>query len=381
MAHERSALPTARDPLLFTPGPLTTSLSVKQAMLHDMGSRDPGFLAAVAEIRSTLLSLAGADPEAFTAVPIQGSGTAGVEATIGTALPTNGHLLVLINGAYGKRIAQIAAVLRIAHTAVSFPEDEPVSPAAVAEALRREPAITHVAVVHCETTSGILNPVEAIGAAVRSQGRSLIVDAMSSFGAVPLDMEAAGVDFLVFSANKCIEGVPGFAIVIARQEALAACEGRARSLSLDLYGQWRELDRSGQFRFTPPTHALLAFRQALRELDDEGGVAGRAARYAANHRALLAGMRALGFTAYLAPEHQGPIITSFRYPPHPAFDFATFYAGLSARGYLIYPGKLSAADCFRIGTIGRLFPADIAALLAAVAATLAEMGVRLPASK
>jgi 2-aminoethylphosphonate-pyruvate transaminase len=368
----------ADNKLLFTPGPLTTSLAVKRAMLHDLGSRDSAFLALVSTIRRRLLAVAGADPNVYVAVPMQGSGTYGVEATIGTALPPDGRLLVLCNGAYGRRIAQIAAVLRLAHTTLTFPEHAPVDVAAVDEALRADPAITHVIAVHCETTSGLLNPIPAIGALALAGGKGLIVDAMSSFGAVPLDLGAAGVDFLISSANKCIEGVPGFAFVIARRAALESTAGYARSLSLNLLAQWRELEQSGQFRFTPPTHALLAFHQALLELEAEGGPMGRAARYRANSEVLVAGMHELGFREYLAPEHQGYIITAFHYPTHPAFEFQRFYQGLNDRGFVIYPGKLSDAPCFRIGTIGRLFPADIQALLAAVCEVIAEMGVDAP---
>jgi 2-aminoethylphosphonate-pyruvate transaminase len=363
---------------LFTPGPLTTSASVKRVMLTDLGSRDVAFVKVVGEIREELLRLGGAPVADYTAVPLQGSGTYGVEAVLATALPPGGTLLVLANGAYGARIDRIANLLGIPTRVLRTPEDTQIDPAEVAATLATDAAVTHVAVVHCETTTGLMNPIEPIGAVVREAGRRYIVDAMSSFGAVPIDLPALGIDYLVSSANKCIEGVPGFSFVIARRDALAATQGWARSLSLDLLAQWRELDRTGQFRFTPPTHALLAFRQALRELDQEGGVAGRGARYQANHRALVAGMHRMGFSQYLPSEVQGYVITSYRYPRHPSFVFETFYQMLSVKGFVIYPGKVSHADCFRIGTIGRLFPADIEALLDAIAETLSEMGATLP---
>ena len=265
-------------------------------------------------------------------------------------------------------------MLRIPATTVEGPEDRPLSPAAVAAALDDDPAITHVAAVHCETTSGVLNPVAEIGAALAERGRVFLVDAMSSFGAVPLDLAAAGIHFLVSSANKCIEGVPGFGFVLADRARLEACEGQARSLSLDLLAQLRGLDRDGQFRFTPPTHALLAFDRALSELQAEGGPAGRARRYAGNRRTLMAGMRRLGFRPFLEEALQSDIIQSFHYPDQPWFDFGRFYDALSRRGHLIYPGKVSSADCFRIGTIGRLFPADFEQLLAAVEAAMRELG-------
>lgn len=365
---------STRDRLLFTPGPLTTSLSVKQAMLRDPGSRDADFIALVGSVRERLLELAAVSAAEFTAILMPGSGTYSIEAVITTAVPSDGRLLVLANGAYGERIARIAEVAGIATTVIRSDEDTTPDPLAADHALAADTSITHVAVVHCETTTGILNPVAEIGAVVRQHGRRFIVDAMSSFGAVPLDLAAAGVDYLVSSANKCIEGVPGFAFTIARRSSLLATEGQARSLSLDLFQQWKGLEADGQFRFTPPTHALLAFDQALTELSDEGGIPGRAARYAANHHALVTGMRGLGFREYLPPEKQSYIITSFHHPTHPSFAFEDFYSRLSDKGLVIYPGKLSKVDCFRIGTIGRIFEDDVRSLVDALAGTLAEMG-------
>ncbi len=373
----QTAPPGWKDKTLFTPGPLTTSRTVKQAMLRDLGSRDQEFIALVRDIRQRLLRIGQVSEPEYTSVLVQGSGTFGIESVISSVIPPSGKLLVAVNGAYGRRMVQMAGALRIPCLALTCSEDERPEPAQVAAALAADSSITHVAVVHCETTTGILNPVQEIGALVGAHGARYIVDAMSSFGAVPLDVAACGIDFLVSSANKCIEGVPGFAFAIARRAVLAEIRGFARSLSLDLLAQWEGLEGDGQFRFTPPTHVLLAFHQALLELEDEGGVAGRAARYQANYRALIAGMRAMGFREYLRPECQGYIITSFHYPAHPRFDFRTFYELLSARGHVIYPGKLSHADCFRVGNIGRIGVSDVRALLAAMRETLAEMEVFL----
>jgi 2-aminoethylphosphonate-pyruvate transaminase len=366
-----------REPLLFTPGPLTTSLTVKQAMLRDLGSRDREFIELVARVRRRLLEVAGVSQEdGYEAVPMQGSGTFGVESAIGSIVPRGDRLLVLANGAYGERMAVVAERLGIECTTRRSPENVPIDAGAVS-ALLRDDRIAMVAVVHCETTSGIVNPVEAVGEAVRRAGRLLLVDAMSSFGAIPLDLRAAGVDFLVASSNKCLEGVPGLAFAVARRAPLAASEGRARSLSLDLYGQWKALEGNGQFRFTPPTHVLMALDAALAELQVEGGVEGRAARYRENHACLVAGMRELGFTEYLEPEDQGYVITSFHYPRDPRFRFEEFYARLRDEGMVIYPGKVGDADCFRIGTIGRIDARDVRALLAAIERTLAAMQVQL----
>jgi 2-aminoethylphosphonate-pyruvate transaminase len=374
----RDTTPARADRLLFTPGPLTTSPSVKAAMLRDVGSRDPEFIAIVADVRRRLVGLAGGDAEEYTAIPMQGSGTFGLEAVIGSALPRDGRLLVLVNGAYGRRLARMAEVLGVSCATLAWPEYAPVEPGQAAAALAGDPAVTHVAVVHCETTTGLVNPVAELGSVVAEAGRAFIVDAMSSFGALPIDVAGARIDYLVSSSNKCIEGVPGFSFVVARLSALLATDGFARSLSLDLLDQYRGLEANGQFRFTPPTHAMLAFHQALMELEAEGGPEGRVRRYRANHEALLRGMRAMGFAEYLAEEHQGPIITTFLYPDDPAFDFAAFYGALSERGFAIYPGKLSDADCFRIGTIGQIAPDDVERLLEAIGEALDEMRITMP---
>ena len=364
------------DPLLFTPGPLTTSETVKAAMLCDVGSRDAEFVKVVAWIREELLRIAGVSKaDAYEAVLMQGSGTFAIEAVLSSVIPPEGRLLILANGAYGERMLQIAERLRIPVDIERWAED--ISPNAdrVRELLAVGRRPTHVAIVHLETTTGILNPLEDIAAIVRERGCRLIVDAMSSFGGVPLDLLQLHADYVVSSANKCLEGVPGFGFVIARRAALEATEAWSRSISLDLFAQWQGLERNGQFRFTPPTHALLASAQALRELREEGGVPARVKRYRANHDALLSGMRELGFREYLVRERQSHVITAFRYPSDEGFNFEEFYRRLAEKGLIIYPGKVSQADCFRIGTIGRISPDDVRRLVSAVADVLREMGV------
>ncbi len=361
--------------LLFTPGPLTTSATVKAAMLRDAGSRDREFLDTVRDIREGLLAIGGAAAPDYECVLMQGSGTFAIESVISSVIPRDGRLLVLINGAYGRRIAQMARVHGIKTLTLDAAENRRIAPEAVAERLAGS-GVTHVAVIHCETTTGILNPIEEIGAGVERAGAAYIVDAMSSFGAIPVELGAARIDFLVSSANKCIEGVPGFGFVLARRARLMEAKGRAHTLSLDLYAQWAGFETDGQFRFTPPTHALLAFHQALLELEAEGGVAGRAKRYRANHAALMRGMTDLGFEAYLGPEDQSYIITAFRYPADPRFQFEELYIRLSELGFVIYSGKLSQEACFRIGTIGRVAPQDVGGLLDAMRRVLGEMGVR-----
>lgn len=362
--------------LLFTPGPLTTSATVKEAMLRDLGSRDGEFLEIVGEIREALLRLGGVHRPDYQCVLMQGSGTFAIESVISSAIPRGGKLLVLINGAYGRRIAQIARVHAIPVEVIEVAENAKIK----AEDVVIREGVTHVAVIHCETTTGILNPIEALGEKVAASGAAYIVDAMSSFGAIPVDLAAARIDFLISSANKCIEGVPGFGFVLAGRRSLDSSKGQARTLSLDLHAQWAGLERDGQFRFTPPTHVLLAFRQALRELDEEGGVAARARRYAGNHARLMRGMRDLGFEPYLSAADQSYIITSFRYPDDPAFQFEQFYSKLSDLGFVIYPGKLSSEACFRIGTIGRISETDITRLLAAIE-EVSPATHRLPVSR
>jgi 2-aminoethylphosphonate-pyruvate transaminase len=363
-----------KDPYLFTPGPLTTSLTTKEAMLHDWGSRDAEFIRINRRVRDRLVELAGG-AGTHVCVPLQGSGTFIVEAMIGTLVPPSGKLLALVNGAYGKRMVRMCEYYGRARAVIETPEDQAVDPAALDAALAGDPAITHVVVVHCETTSGVLNPVETIAAVTARHGRSLLVDAMSAFGAIPLDAARTPFDAAVASANKCLEGVPGMGFAIVRRAALEAAKGNAPSLSLDLHDQWTSMEKTSQWRFTPPTHVIVALDQALSEHAAEGGVAGRGARYASNCRILLHGLRAMGFETLLPDALQAPIIVTVRMPADPRFEFETFYERLSQRGFVIYPGKLTVADSFRIGCIGRLGEAEMRGVLDAIRDIVGEMGV------
>jgi 2-aminoethylphosphonate-pyruvate transaminase len=349
-------------------------------MLRDYCTWDDDYNSIVQEIRAELVRLAGGDdassgPDALTAVLMQGSGTFSVEATIGTAIPRGGKLLVVNNGAYGARISQIARRLAIDYTEITQPETEPADVRKMEATLEDDPAITHVALVHCETTTGMLNPAAEAGALASRYGKSYILDAMSSFGGIPMTMDEMAADWLISSANKCIQGVPGFGFVLARRSALEATEGNARSLSLDLHEQWREMEhKGGKWRYTSPTHTVRAFAQALVELREEGVVAARHARYAENARRLVDGYERIGFRPLLPAEHRSPIITSFLYPS-PAFSFEAFYAAMKARGFVLYPGKISNADTFRVGTIGHVFPNDIDRLVDATADAVNELAI------
>ena len=363
------------DPLLLTPGPLTTGRRVKEVMVHDWGSRDATFLKINAEVLARLPEIVNGVGD-YVTVPMQGSGTFAVEAMLTTFVPPAGHVLLLINGAYGHRAKKILDIAKRRVTVHETPEDTPPEVAAVERMLREDPTITHIFVVHCETTSGVLNPIGEIGALARKYAKSFLLDSMSAFGALPLDAPALGVDAIAASSNKCIEGVPGLGFVIARRAALEKTAGNATTLVLDLHDQWRNFEKTGQYRFTPPIHVIVSFHQALMEFFAEGGQPGRGKRYAENCRVLIEGMRALGFEPLLGDNLQAPIIVTFRMPADPAFAFQAFYDALKERGYVIYPGKLTVADSFRIGCIGRLYPDHMRGALAAIRDILDEMGVK-----
>ena len=366
--------------ILLTPGPLTTSLATREAMLRDWGSRDGDFIALTARIRSRITAMAGGEGT-HSCVPIQGSGTYVLEAAVGSFVPRDGKLLVVVNGAYGHRIARICGIIGRQMTIYETDENVTPDPARIGKILAGDLSISHVAVVHCETTSGIVNPIEDIARIVARAGRKLMIDAMSSFGAIALDLARIPCDVVMASSNKCLEGVPGLGFVVALLDALDASAGNAPSLSLDLHDQWAALEKSGEWRFTPPTHVCAALDQALPEHVREGGVVGRGARYRGNCDILVDGMRALGFQTYLSDRDQSPIIVTFLTPSDPNFDFQEFYDALHGRGFVIYPGKLTRIDSFRIGCIGDLHEADIRNALQAITEVLEEMGVenRAPA--
>ncbi|WP_439611627.1 2-aminoethylphosphonate--pyruvate transaminase [Reyranella sp.] len=362
------------DPLLLTPGPLTTSASVKQAMVHDWGSRDQGFIAINKMVLEKIVELAGAQ-ETHVTVPVQGSGTFAVEAMITSFVPKTGKLLVVINGAYGQRAKKIAEIAGRAVATYETPEDTPPDLAKLEAMLVADPAITHVFAVHCETTSGILNPISDLATLVKKQGRRLLVDSMSAFGAIEIDARNVHYDALAASSNKCLEGVPGLGFVVCRSSALAECKGNATTLVLDLHDQAEGFAKTGQYRFTPPIHVIVALGKAIEEHAAEGGVAGRGKRYRENAKVLIDGMRAMGFQTLLPNDLQAPIIITFHMPTDPKFVFQNFYDGLKDRGYVIYPGKLTVADSFRMGCIGRLYPDHMRGALAAVREVLDEMRV------
>lgn len=372
-------VPVARsetgDPLLLTPGPLTTTKAVKESVLHDWGSRDATFVNINKSVMARLPAIVNGGDQ-FVTVPMQGSGTFAVEAMLTTFIPRTGKVLLLINGAYGQRAKKICEIAGRGIAVHETPEDTPPDLAVVESMLKNDKAITHLFTVHCETTSGILNPVVKIAELAERYGKSLLVDSMSAFGALPLDTKTARLDAVAASSNKCIQGLPGLGFVICRKAALEACKGNATTLVLDLHDQWANFVKTGQYRFTPPIHVIVAFHQALEEFDAEGGVAGRGKRYAENCRILIQGMRELGFETLLPDALQAPIIVTFRMPEDKNFVFQSFYDKLKDRGYVIYPGKLTVADSFRIGCIGQLNAQHMRGVLAAIGDILNEMNVR-----
>lgn len=344
---------------LLTPGPLTTTHTVKSVMMFDHCTWDDDYKQITLEIRKGLLKLAHASEEEYTVVLMQGSGTFGVESVLSSVVGKDEKLLVITNGAYGERMVDIAQYSEINHVVYSEDYDKIPSAEKVADILAKDPSITHVTMVHGETTSGILNDIESVAKVVKAQGKVFIVDAMSSFGGIDIDVAGLKIDFIISSANKCIQGVPGFSFIICNRASLMASKGKARSLSLDLYGQWETMDKDGKWRFTSPTHVVLAFEQAMKELEVEGGIPARAKRYRENNELLIKKMREMGIKPYIDNEHQGPIITTFYYPENHNFSFNEMYTYIKERGYAIYPGKVTSAETFRIGNIGEICKEDI----------------------
>lgn len=362
------------EPILLTPGPLTTTRVTKEAMQVDWGSWDDAFNALTASVCADLAAIANAGAS-HVCVPLQGSGTFAVEAALGTLVPRHGKVLVPNNGAYCQRIVRILGYLGRPAVVLDFRDDEPADPVRIDAALAADPAITHVAQVHCETGTGILNPLPEIALVVAGRGRRLIVDAMSSFGVIPVDARKMPFHALIAASGKCLEGVPGMGFVIADREALAASEGNCHSLAMDLYNQWVYMQKTGQWRFTPPTHVVAALRAAIDQYKAEGGQPGRLARYAENCATLVGGLRALGFGTFLDDKVQAPIIVTFHAPPDPAYDFAEFYRRVRERGFILYPGKLTTVDTFRVGCIGAIGAAEMRRAVDAIGAVLGEMGI------
>ena len=363
-----------RDCILLTPGPLTTTLRTKLAMLKDWGSWDTDFNAVTASVRSRLLDIVRGQ-ETHVVVPLQGSGTFSVEAAVATVVPRDGHVLVLDNGAYCKRAVKLTQMMGRRASVAVFAEDEAVSAAVLDARLKEDASITHVVLIHCETGTGVLNPLEAVAAMCQHHGKGLIVDAMSSFGAIPIDARATRFDALVAASGKCLEGVPGMGFVFLRKAILDGCAGRSQSLAMDLHDQHVYMEKTGQWRFTPPTHVLVALSEAISQFVEEGGQAARLARYSDNCKTLISGLMALGLKPFLAPELQAPIIVTFHAPAHPTYDFKRFYAAAKARGFLLYPGKLTQVETFRVGCIGAIGRTEMQQAVNAVAEVLQEMGI------
>ena len=365
---------THREAVLLTPGPLTTSLRTKLAMLKDWGSWDSDFIAITARVRQSLLDIVHGH-DSHVVVPQQGSGTFSVEAAVATVVPRDGHVLVLDNGAYCKRAAKLTHLMGRHTTVVPFAEDAAISPEVLQTHLLADKSITHVVMIHCETGAGVLNPLQAVADVCQAHGKGLIVDAMSSFAALEIDARKVHFDALVAASGKCLEGVPGMGFVFIRKAILPQCEGNNCSLAMDLYDQYIYMEKTGQWRFTPPTHVLVALNEAIAQFEEEGGQTARLKRYQSNCRTLVEGMAALGFKPFLDPAIQAPIIVTFHAPADPRYQFKTFYDIAKKNGFILYPGKLTQVETFRVGCIGAIGPAEMAQAVHAVALTLKEMGI------
>ncbi len=363
-----------RDKILLTPGPLTTTLRTKLAMLKDWGSWDADFNTVTASVRKSLLDIIHGH-DSHVVVPLQGSGTFSVEAAIATLVPHDGHVLVLDNGAYCKRAARISSLMGRRCTVLGFEDSIPVDPAALQQALAKDASITHVVLIHCETSAGVLNPLQAVADVCGAHDKGLIVDAMSSFGAIEIDARKTRFDALIAASGKCLEGVPGMGFVFIRKAVLDACAGRSQSLAMDLYDQYQYLEKTTQWRFTPPTHVVVALHEAIAQFEAEGGQPARLARYTNNYETLIGGMSKLGFKPFLDPAIQAPIIVTFHAPAHPKYDFKSFYAAVRAHGFLLYPGKLTQVETFRVGCIGAIGQSEIEQAVHAVALALTDLGI------
>ena len=367
-------MPLHREAILLTPGPLTTSLRTKLAMLRDWGSWDADFIAMTASVRKSLLDIVHGQ-NSHVVVPLQGSGTFSVEAAVATVVPRAGHVLVLDNGAYCKRAAKLSGLMGRRTTVLPFDDSQAVSPQALDAALQADVSISHVLMIHCETGAGVLNPLQAVADVCVRHGKGLIVDAMSSFGALPIDARSTCFDALIAASGKCLEGVPGMGFVFVRKSIMASCEGNSQSLAMDLFDQHAYLEKTGQWRFTPPTHVLVALHEAIAQFVEEGGQSARLMRYQANCDALLRGMAALGFVPFLPADIQAPIIVTFHAPADPAYEFKKFYDAAKRHGFILYPGKLTQLETFRVGCIGAIGTVEIEQAVHAVALAMQDLGI------
>lgn len=343
--------------VLLTPGPLTTSLETKKAMMVDMGTRDGDYQSLIQDLREKLLSLGHGDKKEYAVVFMQGSGTFGVESVLTSVVAKDSKVLILSNGAYGNRMAKICKKAKVPFEEVNFSMIEELKQEEI-EPLIAKTEFTHVAYVHCETTAGILNNITMIQQLICKYQKISIVDAMSSFASVDINITDLNIDYLITSSNKCLHGVPGAAIIFAKRSQLETCENISDSLSLDLYEQYRYMeDQPGSFRFTSPTHVLLALHHAVEELLETGGIQQRNQRYHKIQDQIHQAMSEAGFISLLPKAIQSPVITTYLYPEN--FDFSQFYDYFKEHGFLLYSGKLPQYDAFRIGNIGEISDEDV----------------------
>ncbi|NLL91133.1 MAG: 2-aminoethylphosphonate--pyruvate transaminase [Ruminococcaceae bacterium] len=350
------------DRKLLTPGPLSTRQSVKYAMLTDHCTWDEEYKDITTSVINDITQISANDD--YSTILLQGSGTYAVEAMIDSLCKKNEKILFLVNGEYGKRMLVIADKLCKNYDYLEFDMTQPIDVKTLEDKLNIDRDIDVIVFVHCETTTGIINPLEDLVKLSKSYGKKVLVDAMSSFAAYDIDMPGLDIDALAASSNKCLEGLPGLAFVIVKKELIAKCSGNSSSHSLDLFDQYQCFhNNGGKFRFTSPTNVLLALRQAIDEYKKEGGLPARKKRYMKNHEILTSGLEKLGFRSIIAPEYQSYIITTFELGN---LDFIKLYDALKSKGFVIYPGKLTSMPTFRLGNIGDIYPEDIVALVDAI---------------
>lgn len=363
--------------ILLNPGPCTTSEQVKRALLMpDLCPREHEFGTLLSAVRSKLPRVAHG-VTTHTAVLLAGPGTAAMESCLTSVLGQGDGALIVDNGAYGRRAEQIALAYGIPHLTLKLEWTQRADAERIEAALKEHPSLTHCYFVHHETTTGMLNPLADIVDVCRRRGVITIVDAMSSLGGVPLDLRRSPADFVISSANKCLQGFPGLSLVLAERSALARTAGLPRrSFTLHLHDNWHSQERDGEFLYTPPVQVLNALDVALDELFAEG-LEARHRRYAACYDALHSGMRALGFAALLPEAWHSRLLTTYREPNHPAWSFDAMHDDLYEQGITVYPGKLTNARTFRLANIGNLVPADLNLFLHCLRDHMVSRGIAL----
>jgi 2-aminoethylphosphonate aminotransferase len=357
--------------ILLNPGPATTTDTVKKSLVvPDICPREREFSVLLNEIRNDLVRIVHGDDQ-YTSVLFAGSGTAVMDSVINSVIPGNKKIAVIVNGAYGERLVRIARTYKIPCLPIIFDWREKPDLKKLDRLLKNDTSVCCVALVHHETTTGILNPITEVGRIVKKYNCTYIVDAISSYAGIPIDIKESKADFLLSTSNKCIQGMAGLAFVVCKKSALESIKNyEKRSFYLDLYNQYDYLEKTGQTPFTPPVQIAYALKQAIKEYFEEGGDR-RYARYTENWKTLRSGLLDLGFTLLLKEDQESHILLTVIEPEAKNFDFEKMHDYLYDLGFTIYPGKLKQKT-FRLANMGAIYPADITAFLTALKEYLKE---------